>query len=364
MEVFKRFIPIDIVKAIGVFIMILIHVLIMYGSENTIYFNSFSQYVIFIIEGIGAPVFVFAMGASIVLSKEKGTKPILSRGLKLFLLGYILNFFKFFLTIRVFQVFPEALFIETNRTNDFNGLIEFLLIADILQFAGIAYVICSILKKYIEKIPFLGIFLAIVIFVASPYLYQKDPNYLLSLIYGKGFKVYFALFPWLGFVLVGMSVGFYIKIFSLKKRLNNLFYIFFIIGFVLYVLGLFSFNFEFKNYFATDYYHKPTNILLMYCGQILLLFSVMYFIHDYLSKSIISFIIFCSKNVTTLYIFQWVIIYWGWYFVSYQSQTWQTLFICFLIVSLLTFAMTFLKNYLQKLIYERRNFRTVVTSKK
>ncbi|MCW3160294.1 DUF1624 domain-containing protein [Chryseobacterium oryctis] len=363
-ETSRRFIPLDIIKAIGVFMMILMHVFIMYGSESTIYFNNFSQYLLFFIEGIGAPIFVFSMGVSIFLSKDKSIRQVFTRGLKLFVLGYILNFLKFYPTIKVFQVFPEALFTETHRVNDFKGFVEFLLIADILQFAGLAFIIGSVLKKIIEKIPLLGVLLSIIIFVVSPYLYIHDPDYILSLFYGKGFNVYFPLFPWLGFVLLGMSIGYYIRKFVNGKHLKTLFYLLLTSGCLLYLLGLYSIDFNLKKYFSTDYYHKETNVLLMYSGQIMVIFSLMYLVHKYLSEKMIAFSIFSSKNVTTLYVIQWILIYWGWYFVEYQSQSWNGVIVSFLIVSLLTFSITFLKNYLQKLLYERRNCRTVIAGEK
>ncbi|WP_276680829.1 heparan-alpha-glucosaminide N-acetyltransferase domain-containing protein [Empedobacter brevis] len=340
----ERFIPIDVIKTIAVFIMIFIHVLIMYASEATILSN-FSKWLLFILEGIGAPAFIFCMGVSIVLSDKKNAATILKRGIKLFITGYILNILKFYPTIKLLQVFPEAFFTDTNRLNDTEGLIGFLLIGDILQFAAIAYIICSFIMPYIRLFPYLGIILCISIFIIAPQLYHyENSSYLLSFIYGKSHQVYFPLFPWIGFSFLGLSIGIWIENLKLKQKISYLFLFLTVVGVILFISGFHSFDYSINQYFSTDYYHRTTGILIMYSGELLLLLSLIYFVSYKLSKEALRFFVFCSKNVTNIYIIQWILIYWGWYFVSYRSQSWDTLSLCFMIITALTFSLSYLKK--------------------
>ncbi|WP_292009877.1 heparan-alpha-glucosaminide N-acetyltransferase domain-containing protein [Chryseobacterium sp.] len=340
----QRFIAIDIIKTIAVFIMILLHVLIMYGSESTIY-NNFSKWLLFIIEGLGAPVFIFSMGASILLSGKKTANQILKRGAQLFVMGYILNLLKFYPTIKILQVFPEALFKETHRVNDTEGLIGFLLLGDILQFAAIAYIICSFIKPYILRAPYLGAILSVAIFIIAPLLYDiGSSNYLLNFIYGKNFQVYFPLLPWIGFAFLGLLIGCQINISQHRNELPKLFLSLSFIGIILLFFGWRSINYSLTQYFSTDYYHRPGGVLMMYCGELLLLFSIAYFASQKLSYSAILFLKFCSNNVTSIYIIQWILVCWGWYFFAYGSQPWNVIILIFLTISAITFGLTYFKE--------------------
>lgn len=339
-----RFIPIDMLKTIAVFIMILTHVLIMYATEATI-LTDFTKWLLFIVEGIGAPAFVFCMGVSIVLSGKKPVPDILKRGIKLFITGYLLNLLKFYPTIKVLQVFPEALFTETNRQNDTEGLISFLLVGDILQFAALAYVICYFVMPYVRRFTVLGILLCVGIFSIAPLLYNyENTNYFLSFLYGTSFNVYFPLLPWIGFAFLGLSVGFWINNMTLKTEQYRFFLSLAIIGGFLFSIGFQSFGYNIERYFATDYYHRTTGILILYSGELFLVLSAMYFISSELPAQVIRFFRFCSQNVTNIYIIQWVLIYWGWYFISYGSQTWNMLVLWFIVITGLTFSLTYLKK--------------------
>ncbi|WP_300489155.1 heparan-alpha-glucosaminide N-acetyltransferase domain-containing protein [Flavobacterium sp.] len=339
-----RFIPIDMLKTMAVFIMILTHVLIMYASEATI-LTDFTKWLLFIVEGIGAPAFVFCMGVSIVLSGKKNTGDILKRSIKLFITGYLLNILKFYPTIKVLQVFPEALFTETQRQNDTEGLIGFLLVGDILQFAAIAYVICHFVMPYVRRFSYLGVLLCTGIFITAPYFYNyENTDYFLSFLYGTSFNVYFPLLPWIGYAFLGLSVGFWINNMTLKTEQHRFFLYLAIAGGLLFIAGFGSFDFNIEHYFTTDYYHRTTGILAMYSGELFLFLSAMYFIAYKLPGQMIRFFTFCSQNVTNIYIIQWVLIYWGWYFISYGSQTWSTLVLWFILITGLTFSLTYLKK--------------------
>lgn len=353
MEEFKeRWFVLDIIKTVAVFFMILAHVGVMYGGSSVLQESTLTEVLVFVAEGIGAPAFIFSMGAAIVLGRQKKVSKIIFRGVLLFLIGYLLNFFKFYPTIELFKTFPDALFRETNRVNNNEGLISFLLIADILQFAGIAYVVCSLLYKFWStKIRIVSFLLVIPFISLAPILYNKEyasSNYILQMIYGNNYQVYFPIFPWLGFAFLGMGIG------DIYKRNFNSFvelikYIL-PIGLIFIALGIVLIKIDFDYYFGLDYYHRGLGALIMYCGQLLTTISLYHFIVPFLlkSKKIKTFILFCSSNVTLIYIIQWILIYWCWYFIPYYSQTWPMVWLYFFLFSAITLYATYSIIYLIK----------------
>ena len=313
-----KLIALDIMKAFAVFFMFLGHIVIMYGTPEVIGSTAIT-WIAFWAEGIGAPAFIFSMGLTVVLSSPKTPAQIWSRGLTLIVTGYVLNFLKFFPAITLFGVFPEALFAETGRLNNTEGLLSFIFIADILQFAGIAYIFCAFLFRYTRNYQIWALLLVIPLLGLAPYLYQEQyatGNYFLQLFYGQNFQVYFPIFPWMAFPLLGMTAGYFIRNYS---NLKGTMLIFSGVGLVLLTIGFLLIKVDPAGQFGTDYYHRKHGALVMYCGQLLSFLSLLYFISPYLTAGMAKGIRFCSRNVTRIYILQWILIYWGWAFTPYHS---------------------------------------------
>ncbi len=351
----QRFIALDMIKTVALFFMILAHVVLMYGTQEAIYSN-FSKWLAFTAEGIGAPAFIFAMGASIALKPKKTWAKVWIRGVVLFCLGYFLNVLKFYPTIVWLHTFPNSLFLETGRSNDVEGLLSFILLADILQFAAVAYIICVCINRFVPHIIVVGVFMTLVIFLLSPfgYLESISPNsYVLKWIYGKSNMVYFPLFPWLGFALFGLAIGNGIIKNNNRFKITVCFTLF--VGFVLVFIGIVLSQFNQAFYFGSDYYHRGFGGLIMYCGQILISLGSYHFLSRFLPKILIHGVVYCSKKVTKLYLVQWLLIYGGWCFIPYHSQPWSTLWIYFLVFSLLSVWFVRGSDYL--LPFMRRNKR-------
>ena len=86
--------------------------------------------------------FMFCMGVGVVYSRHSQWDYMIKRGIKLFLLGILVNIFEFFLPCMVsgyllgmWDIFPTA-----------GGLLLFCV--DILAFAGLAFILMGILKKF------------------------------------------------------------------------------------------------------------------------------------------------------------------------------------------------------------------------
>lgn len=83
----------DLAAGLSVFFMILIHVLWHWGRPET-WTTPIGQAINYAGGPTAAPVFVFLMGASLGAARQAGTSTLVTRGLWLLFLGYVLNFLR------------------------------------------------------------------------------------------------------------------------------------------------------------------------------------------------------------------------------------------------------------------------------
>jgi uncharacterized membrane protein len=81
----------DLAAGLSVFFMILIHVMWHWGRAET-WTTPIGQAINYAGGPTAAPVFIFLMGASLGAARQAGTGTLVSRGLWLLFLGYVLNF--------------------------------------------------------------------------------------------------------------------------------------------------------------------------------------------------------------------------------------------------------------------------------
>lgn len=111
-----RQVELDIAKALSIIFMIFLHTLMVFTAFN----NSISPSYIFVFSDIlgkpcAAPIFMFSMGVGVVYSRHSQWNVMIKRGVKLFLLGILVNIFEFFLPYYVcgsllgnWNIFPTA----------------------------------------------------------------------------------------------------------------------------------------------------------------------------------------------------------------------------------------------------------------
>jgi len=324
-----RLFALDIIKCWAVLLMFVSHVLIIYGT-TWLESSPFFAVVAFIVESVCAPVFVFAMGLSIALSKAKTPKQILTRSVILFVQGYVLNVLKFFFPIKVFNSFPPELFVLLEQANSHEGLFNILLMGDILQFAAIAYAIVGILRYYSKHYHYIAFVLILVCLIISPLLYDcVAPNqyYFLGLLYGRAPLMFFPLLPWIIFPLLGLLVGHCItqQMDVLRKAMIRLF----VIGIVVLVFGwvLLQIN---PLESEMDYYHRGTAGLLLFSGMTLAWTAFAYFTTPLVPNVVKKGILFFSEHVTSIYFIQWILIYWGVGIIGFKNQNAIGYLVCLL----------------------------------
>ncbi len=204
----------DIVKGFAIVFMVWCHVYRELGADTT----TFSGMMVDSILGgpFAAPMFMICMGVGICFSRKQEWSQFCVRGLKLIALGYALNLFRF--------VLPQLManIIKGEQVIWQDMLCEFMEV-DILQFAGLAFLLIGLARKMRVSNYLLLLFSAIMS-VAGVLL--KDigtgilfPDLLLGLLWKTQVHTYFTLFHWFIFPVSGMIFGEWIRRCTDKKSL-------------------------------------------------------------------------------------------------------------------------------------------------
>jgi len=300
-----RNITFDFIRGLAVFFMVFVHVLGVYASYP-VQDSVFGYVVDFLGSPPAAPVFMFSMGIFFVLSsKSDSLKDGVIRGLKLLALGSLLSFLRYDLLI-LFENWiwgGESLDIAT-----MTAIWE----VDILQFAGCAYIFMSLIKRYLKK-PVWWLIIAVVIMIISPYTWGISSentviNWLLHFLWGAGEDVYFPIFGWLYYPLIGMIFGLCMKSCSSIKSLmqSSL-----KIGLILLAIGsaITVTNFD---YHIGDYYKSGPGSMIWIMGFVLVWLWLCNIITERAhNNKLVETISFWGRETTSIYFIHWIILMWG-----------------------------------------------------
>lgn len=320
-NVSDRVLAIDLARGMSVVFIVVVHTLWMYGDIHT-QSNTWLGIGIHFI-GKGTPMFLIAMGFSFCLSRRQETRAIFYRGLILLAYGYGMNFFKFIVPY-LLGILPVGFIEAYGWSNPLNAeqLIYLFQTGDILQLAGVSlFLLVAVQKLGTNK--FIPLGLGFLILLGTPFLRGirlgiVGVDYLMDLLWGSEWNVYFAVFPWFFFILLGMFFGRWFK----EKEYNQQFIFkqMFKIGVVfLLVGGYLSYN-NFEYHF-NDYFHLGPGGAVYLLGFNLILFFIMSKIASYFpTNSFFKFLCYSSQRVTLLYVFQWVIICFGMGILGYQQH--------------------------------------------
>ena len=298
----KRVPEIDIARALAVIFMVICHVYIELNVREDI--------LAWPIDGIlggpfAAPVFMFLMGIGMAYSRHSDAKSTLIRGLKLLAISYILNFFR--LTL------PSL--IAYGISGDYSFIADWpdkLMRIDILQFAGMAFLVVGLFKKLKLDWWWLLLF-SVALLVVGPFLKDKATgihwlDLFLGLFYKTYHYAYFPLFHWLILPVVGLKIG------ELYLHLENKvrFYIF-----TLLVIFPICAAFEVVAYTAglqllgevTEYYYFTLLSGVSLCGFVMAWISLIGLVLMLFKNPRTGFFALLSKNVLSIYCIHWVIVF-------------------------------------------------------
>jgi len=310
----EKLVVFDFIRGLAVFFMVFVHVLGVYSKESVQY-SAFGYTVDFLGSPPAAPVFMFSMGVFFILSSRSNDfRGGIFRGVKLLVLGSLLSFLRFDLLnmINGSVSLSEAF---NNRT--LTALWE----VDILQFAGCAYILISIIKKYLKKpIWWLGISICIVF--VSPLLWGISSNnvfldWIMQFLWGMQEDVYFPIFTWLCYPLLGMILGVSLKAFSgidqlLKPILKT--------GLVLLAIGS-AVSLTNLDFHVGDYFHSGPGSMIWITGFVLVwLWASQMLLKHTQNNKIINHINVWGKETSNIYFYHWIIVMWGTLIFGYEQH--------------------------------------------
>jgi len=320
METKKRILAIDLARGMSVLMLVVIHTLWMYGTVET-QENTWVGHAIHFI-GKGTPMFLIAMGISFTISRNQSLVLSIKRGFMLLGLGYFMNFMKFIVPI-LFGFMPEN-FIEAYGWSSpvtFGNMFYLILIGDILQLASMSLFFMGVINHF-AKNKYIPLVIAFAIMLLTPVVRGVElgvpgVDYVCQLLWDSGWHVYFAVFPWFSFILIGMFLGMWLK--EKDSNVNFIFTRMLYVGLVLLVIGGAATAYNFEYHFG-DYFHLGPGGAIYLAGINLILYWMAHIVTSKIKHNkVFGFIYYSSKRVTSIYIIQWILVCWGMGIFGFQQ---------------------------------------------
>ncbi|MFV0590819.1 MAG: acyltransferase family protein [Draconibacterium sp.] len=289
----------DLLKGLAILFMIQVHIMELFidhaGRESIV-----GKVSLFLGEPFTAMVFMIVMGYFVAKSPKTIAQTLL-RGVKIFVLGFFLNIgLNFHLLLKIkYAGWP------------YNPL-EYIFSVDILYLAGLSIIFLSLLKlikKYQAEVSLL-LFLAVLLLSGpvNEMLTFPERNYITPFIGGNYSWSYFPLFPWLAYPLAGYFFFFAeerIKQFISRKKVWSFSILVFLVAVVIYFSKM-GFNVSVD---LPAYYHHSFKYGLWALGLLIIWITVFYlFVKKIQLSSIEQFLAWMGKNITLIYVIQWLII--------------------------------------------------------
>jgi uncharacterized membrane protein len=318
---------IDLIRGLSVGMMIVVHTLLYFATAET---QRRGLGHVILVLGKATATFVVCLGVSFSLSRRQALGDALRRGVRLLAYGYALNFCKFLLPLYVFRTLPTAFLLDMGlRRGDPANLRFLLLLGDILHLAGLSTLVLAGLRC-LRVGPLATLGLAAAVALAAPLLWglrtaEPVTAYLCDLLFGQTYTVFFPLFPWLAYALVGLALGDAYRLFAGQPRR---FYRW-VGGGGLLALGaglLLGWAYP-ATWHGVDFYRTGPAGVFALSGATGLLFVVFRGLAPRLPAVVLRGCAFLSRHVTALYALSWVAIYWnmGWLGFLHYSDSWQLL---------------------------------------
>lgn len=290
----------DVLKGLAVVAMMQVHVLELF-TTTSFQESRFASLMFFLGAAPVAPVFMIILGYFLAAS-EKSLVQNLLRGLKAFVLGLLLNVgLNFNLIIKITKG-------EINL-----NVWQYLFGVDILLFAGLAIIFIALFKKILEKNPILPLLLIFAIPISAELLAENYPqsgtiNYFSSFIYGSGDWSYFPLLPWLAYPLTGFVFFQFSKAFKTLSIESFYMKTLILAGYAAFLYFTYSYASGISKNLMAYYHHGILFFVwtLVFIGPYVMVTKTL---NDLIGSTwLIRYVKFLGKNVTLVYVLQWLII--------------------------------------------------------
>jgi hypothetical protein len=341
----NRIASLDLARGFTVLFIPAIHSVMVYSNAR-VHSSWLGNILAFIAEGPGAQLFMLIMGVVFTFKERHDPRQILLRSTLLFTAGCLLNILKFVFLYAV-GAMPYGLMQELQINTVHNPAFQLTMMGDILHFSAIAtLVMYSVYSS--RYYPFVSIILSIIIILISPHVWDSHHHngffqYLINLLTGHPPTVYFPAFPWLIYPLIGLAIGLYIKKIEDKTYCYSS-----IIGIILLLAGWLILVFT-KQYSSVGFYRTYPGETIIHIGIVLMWMSAWHWISKKIpANRFFHLLSYCSRNITSLYIIQWLLISWMLPFIGYHVLGIRSSMIVMILTTLLTFSISLLFCHFKK----------------
>lgn len=324
----------DFLKGVAVLFMIQVHLMELFAKQE-IYDGLIGKISLFLGGPPAAPLFMAVMGYFLAFSK-KSLFPSVLRGIKLIVWGFALNI-----------GLNLNLFYHIYTGNIQIGPLEYLFGVDILFLAGLSVIFIALIKHFVkEKV---GIYISILLLVILIPEFFKPPEsgetmkYVWAYFYSDVWWSYFPLIPWVAYVIVGYVFKLLESKLDIKSKRKT--FRLLIVSFIYVSLIIYS-GLDVSSNLHEYYHHDAFYFFFITVFMVFWLISSNQITKNF-NNNITKYIEWLGNNVTTTYIFQWLIIG-NISTIIYKTQTWWELIFWFIgilgIVTLLVYGWIKIKN--------------------
>ncbi len=339
----QRIQSIDIARGFTVLVMPSIHTVMIY-SLPSVQQSFLGNALAFIAEGPGAQLFMFVMGVSFTLSSHINIKSVFQRAGFLLIMAYTLNIVKFIVPLSLGWM-PQNLLAELHLHDKHSASFFFLLLGDILHFAAIAYLVLFFVIR-LKQFQYWSLLLAVAVIFLSPFVWDLHTgiaslDYILQLAGGHPPNVFFPLFPWLIYPLAGLSFGYFLHQFEKRRVFAVAGWIGFILCFITTLLPATQTKTAWLPFYRTG----PVDTFFHF-GFVLVWLAITNWISLKIPVNpFFKLLIFCSKNITSIYLIQWILVLWFIWFTGYQTVGFSQSLFWMLMITIATLLLSWSLKY-------------------
>lgn len=296
----------DLARGFTVLFIPAIHTGMLY-SDLSVHSHPLGLFLIAIAEGPGGQLLMLLMGISFTLKEQHSTASVLFKSAGLLTAGYLLNIAKFVIPY-ILGLLPREVLGKLDITGESTAVWRLLGMGDILHFAALALLVLHGLYKS-KQYALRTLVAAIITMMAGPLVWdaslQGVPDYILGFFTGQPPRVFFPLFPWLVYPLAGLFIGYYFRQHQRDTALLSG-----LTGALLLLTGLLG-SYYFPSDNAAGFYRTAPAATCWHLGIVLLVLCIWHIAATRCRDNIFFRLLsYSSKNITLIYIIQWVMICW------------------------------------------------------
>ena len=271
--------------------------------------DAYSKVLEFVGSPLAAPTFMILLGTGIAYSKNKEPKKMAKHGLMLILIHYTLNF-------AAFSLPSLTQLIITGEQGYRDDIWHYLFGVDILAFAGLTFLFFAVKEKLRLGTVHL-VLIAMALSCANYIITWLINSYWLwpstGLFVRVGDNSFFPFLSWIGYPVMGYVFGSYLLRCLDKKTFYKYLLAFSLLTALAISLGSFKYVFDLwgMHFGPEDYYYQDFIQYILVGGICFSWISLMYFLCGFKLLGFLNMHLSrWSRNVTVMYVAQWIIIGW------------------------------------------------------